>query len=74
MKTISLLVLSALLYSSMAVNGSIKNKLGQVARTNLAELESEQTMNCTLDTLAAPSLAFCECNLSTGAPAPGGSA
>jgi hypothetical protein len=39
MKTISLLVLSALLYSTIAVNGSIKNKLGQVAKTNLAELE-----------------------------------
>lgn len=70
-KATSLLVISCLLSYSMAVTGSIKNRLGEISRTNLAEVEAS---NCTLEALAAPSLAFCDCNLSQGALPISGSA
>jgi hypothetical protein len=40
MKTTSILVIAALLYSSMGLNGSIKKRLGEVNR-NLIQTEAD---------------------------------
>ena len=70
--SIKLAVLAALFASSFAVNGSIKQKLGETARKNLAEVgadaNADQSMSCGLPAISAPNLTFCPG--STGAPPP----
>jgi hypothetical protein len=72
MKTTSILVLSCLLYSTIAVTGSIKSKLSQIS--SQAEVDQMSVGNCTLGALAPPNLGFFSCNASEGLPAPQGSA
>lgn len=72
-RTAQLLVISALLSYSMAVTGSIKERLSQInTGNNLVELEAEQgndlaLANCTLG--AMPPLTLnCPCTLSVPTP------
>jgi len=71
MKTASILVIAALFYGATAINGPIKNKLGEVARKNLAEVD--QATDCVLGDLPPVDLDFCDCDIGTGVlPPPGG--
>jgi hypothetical protein len=75
MRTTSIFVIAALLYSTMGLNGSIKKRLGEVNMNALIQAESEQCVNttgvfppgsCGLETLIPPNLAFCDCNNASG--------
>lgn len=84
MRTTSIFVIAALLYSSMGLNGSIKKRLGEVNTNGLAQIESTcpsgngsggLPADCDLPTLIAPVLDFCTCEDGSGTlPLPGGAA
>lgn len=82
MRTTSIFVIAALLYSTMGLNGSIKKRLGEVNMNALIQSEAQcdnstgfPPGSCGLETLVPPNLAFCDCNNASGVlPPPGGSA
>jgi hypothetical protein len=82
MRTTSLLVIAALLYSTMGLNGSIKKRLGEVNRNQLIQSEVQDINttafppgSCGLEVLTPPTLGFCDCNNASGVlPPAGGSA
>jgi len=70
-------VLSALVLGSMALNGSIKQKLSEQGRKNLAEVAVESQVDadvdqsmCGLPMITPPSLTFCNQQNTTPAGAP----
>jgi len=63
--SLKLAVFSALILGTMALNGSIKQKLVENAQKNLVEVDAEQ---CMMPVLTAPNLTFCP--NPAGAPAP----
>ena len=69
MRTTSIFVIAALLYSSMGANGPIKNRLAQV--NSQAEVDCIDV--CGLPDLVAPDLDFCDCEAGSGSglPPPG---
>jgi len=54
--SLKLAVFSALILGTMALNGSIKQKLVENAQKNLVEVDAEQ---CMMPVLTAPNLTFC---------------
>ena len=85
MRTTSIFVIAALLYSSMGLNGSIKKRLGEVNANGLVQVEGRTTCpdnssgglpdECPLPILVTPDLDFCTCDSDSGTlPPPGGSA
>jgi hypothetical protein len=77
MRTTSIIVIAALFYSTMGLNGSIKKRLGEVNKNALIQSECLPSGNatCGLEALIPPNLDFCTCSNSSGVlPPPGGSA
>lgn len=82
MRTTSIFVIAALLYSTMGLNGSIKKRLGEVNKNALIQSECLPGGNssggfppgsCGLEDLVAPNLDFCTCDNTSGTlPPPGG--
>lgn len=69
MKLTKLAVIAALLGYTMAVGGTIKNRLSEIQAQSLAQVETPTPLPAPPGDLPDPSLAFCDCSL-TGSPPP----
>jgi hypothetical protein len=74
--TYKLAIFSAIVVGTLAVNGSIKQKLAEKAHNTLVEVESETPAcdDCCPPPITAPSLDFCPDFSGSGLPPPQGSA